>query len=69
MVERTPLMVAATNEYFQIVKYLIEQGEADPNIANRYGSNALHFAACDNRLTNTELIELLLVICLKLIQH
>ena len=25
--------IAAENEHFQIVKYLIEQGEADPNIA------------------------------------
>ena len=46
-------------EHFQIVEYLIEQGEADPNIASRYGENALHFAALYNR-TNTELIELLL---------
>eukprot|EP00942_MAST-04A_sp_MAST-4A-sp1_P007718 g7718.t1 len=32
---RTPLTAAADEEHFQIVKYLIEQGEADPNIANR----------------------------------
>ena len=38
-------MIAAENEQFQVVKYLIEQGEADPNIANRYGENALHLAA------------------------
>eukprot|EP00942_MAST-04A_sp_MAST-4A-sp1_P009581 g9581.t1 len=57
--ECTPLMIAAKNEHFQIVKYLIEQGEADPNIANSYGRNALHVAAWKNR-TNTELIELLL---------
>ena len=57
--ECTPLMVAARYEHFQIVKYLIEQGEADPNIANRHGFNALHLAAWKNR-TNTELIELLL---------
>ena len=54
----TPLMIAAAYEHFQIVKYLIEQGEADPNIADRYGANALHYAACNR--TNTELIELLL---------
>ena len=30
----TPLMIAARYEHFQVVKYLIEQGEADPNIAN-----------------------------------
>jgi hypothetical protein len=57
--ERTPLTIAARNEHFQIVKYLIEQGEADPNIANSGGYNALHIAAQFNR-TTTELIELLL---------
>ena len=57
--ERTPLMTAARNEHFHIVKYLIEQGEADPNIANSYGNNALHVATGWNR-TTTELIELLL---------
>ena len=38
---------------------MIEQGEADPNIADSSGVNALHLAAGWNR-TNTELIELLL---------
>jgi len=60
--EYTPLMIAAMNEHFQIVKYLIEEGEADPNIANSIssvGENVLHLAAWFNR-TNTELIELLL---------
>ena len=57
--KRTPLMLAARNEHFQIVEYLIEQGEADPNIASSNGNNALHFAAQFNR-TTTELIELLL---------
>ena len=32
--ECTPLMIAAWNEHFQLVKYLIEQCEADPNIAD-----------------------------------
>ncbi len=57
--EYTPLMPAALNEHFHVVKYLIEQGEADPNIARSDGFNALHLAAGNNR-TNTELIELLL---------
>ena len=57
--EYTPLMTAAENEHFQVVKYLIEQGEADPNIADSYGYNALHDAAETNR-ANTELIQLLL---------
>ena len=56
---RTPLMAAAFKEHFQIVKYLIEQGEADPNITGSDGYNALHCAVRNNR-TNTELIELLL---------
>ena len=55
--ERTPLMIAAEKEHFQIVKYLIEQCEADPNIANRNGEgeNALHFAAGWNK-KDTEVI-------------
>ena len=58
--ERTPLMEAARYEHFQVVKYLIEQGEADPNIASSsYGQNALHYAAWKNR-TTTELIQFLL---------
>ena len=57
--ERTPLMAAVENEHFQVVQYLIEQGEADPNIADSYGYNALHYAAEYNK-KNTELIELLL---------
>ena len=52
-------MLAAENEHFQLVQYLIEQGEADPNIADSGGWNALHWAAYRNR-TTTELIELLL---------
>ena len=42
-------MIAAMYEHFQIVKYLIEQCEADPNIANSYGRNALHEAAGYNK--------------------
>ncbi len=57
--ERTPLMIAAENNHFQIVQYLIEQGEADPNIAVSYGYNALHLAALNSRM-NTDLIQCLL---------
>ena len=57
--EYTPLMIAALNEHFQIVKYLIEQGEADPNIADSDGCNALHSAACNNK-KDTKVIEFLL---------
>ena len=57
--EYTPLIIAARFEHFQVVQYLIEQGEADPNIANSYGYNALHYASRNNRAT-TELIQLLL---------
>ena len=55
--ERTPLTIAAQNEHYT-VKYLIEQGEADPNIAHsEYGWNGIlqHVIR-----TSTELIELLL---------
>ena len=54
----TPLMIAAAYENFQIVKYLIEQGEADPNIACSRGNNALHLAVINR--TTTELIQFLL---------
>eukprot|EP00942_MAST-04A_sp_MAST-4A-sp1_P013428 g13428.t1 len=57
--EYTPIIAAAYYEHFQIVKYLIEQCEADPNIAKSSGRNALHYASCRNR-TTTELIQLLL---------
>ena len=57
--EFTPLTIAARYEHFQIVKYLIEQCEADPNIADSDGWNALHLAAGNNK-KDTELIELLL---------
>eukprot|EP00942_MAST-04A_sp_MAST-4A-sp1_P007977 g7977.t1 len=49
--EYTPLMISAKHEHFQVVKYLIEQGEADPNIANCDGWNALHLAVETNRTT------------------
>ena len=57
--EYTPLMIAAEYEHLQIVKYLIEQGEGDPNIADSDESNALHCAAGWNR-TDTGVIQLLL---------
>ena len=57
--ERTPLMAAARYEHFQIVKYLIEQGEADPNITGSDGRNALHKAAHYNK-KDTEVIGFLL---------
>ena len=57
--ECTPLIAAAVNEHFQVVQYLIEQCEADPNIADSNGWNALHYAASHNR-TSTDVIQLLL---------
>ena len=57
--QKTPLMNAASYEHFQIVQDLIEQGEADPNIATSDGANALHYAARNNK-KDTKLIELLL---------
>ena len=55
----TPLIIATLKEHFQVVQCLIEQGEADPNIANSNGLNALHWAAANNK-KNTKLIQLLL---------
>ena len=57
--EYTPLMAASYGEHFQVVKYLIEQGEADPNIADSDGWNALHYAAKYNK-KDTKVIEFLL---------
>ena len=57
--DMTPLMAAAWGEHVQIVQYLIEQGEADPNIVDSSDANALHCATSNNR-TTTELIQLLL---------
>jgi ankyrin repeat protein len=57
--EFTPLMSAAAKEHLNIVQYLIEQGEADPNIATSDGYNALHYEANFN-IKNTDLIQLLL---------
>ena len=51
-------MAATNDEHFQVVQHLIEQGEADPNIANSTGWNALHLAATGNR-ANAGLILLL----------
>lgn len=57
--ECTPLMIAANYEHFQIVKYLIEQCEAEPSIArSSTGANALHYAAYNKK--DTKVIELLL---------
>jgi len=57
--ELTPIMAAAEFAHdFQIVKYLIEQGEADPNIADSTGNNALHYAAYGD--DNTEFIQFLI---------
>ena len=56
----TPLMAA--NEHLQVVKYLIEQGEADPTIVSYGGGggrNVLHIAAMWNQ-TDTDLIQFLL---------
>ena len=55
----TPLMAAANNEHFQIVKYLIEQCEADPNIANSGGYECITLCSRFNK-KDTKLIEFLL---------
>ena len=57
--ESTPLQAAASYEHLQIVQYLIEECEADPDFADRYGYNALHWAAEYNK-KNTDVIQFLL---------
>ena len=57
--ESTPLQAAASYEHLQIVQYLIEECEADPDFADRYGYNALHWAA-DYNYKNTDVIQFLL---------
>ena len=54
-----PLIMAVEKKHFQVVQYLIEKGEADPNITDSYGWNALHYAAGYNK-KDTKVIELLL---------
>ena len=57
--EYTPLMAAARYEHFHVVQYLIEQGEADPNITGgHFGRNVLHYAALNEK--DTDLIQFLL---------
>jgi len=52
----TPLMVAASNDKLQAVKYLLEHG-ADLSLQNNNGWNMLHFAS---QCGNPEIIELML---------
>ena len=42
--DRTPLIIAAAHGHFHLLKYLIEQGEADPNIARSNGDTPLMVA-------------------------
>ena len=53
------LMMAVEKEHFQVVKYLIEQGGADPNITDSMEMNALHHAAITNK-KDTKVIDFLL---------
>ena len=59
----TPLMAAAgcrvPREHVDIVQYLIEHCEANPNMTNPHGFNALHAAARNNK-QNIDLIQVLL---------
>ena len=57
--EGTPLAAAVLFEHLQIVQYLIEECEVDPNIAGGGGTNILHAAASSNK-KNTNVIQLLL---------
>ena len=59
--DMTPLMAAVRNKHFHVVRYLIEECEADPNIANGRDWNALLIAIwMYENITDTEVIELLL---------
>jgi ankyrin repeat protein len=53
-------MIATRYKYLHIVQYLIEQGEADANIATDMGKNALHIAVIWNEVEKLGVIQLLL---------
>tara|TARA_A100001015_G_C14956570_1_gene699045 strand:- start:233 stop:1207 length:975 start_codon:yes stop_codon:yes gene_type:complete len=56
---RTSLMLASRKEYINIVIYLLDVGDADPNQIDKYGKNALHYAAEFN-YKNVDTVDLLL---------
>ncbi len=62
----TLLMIAALNDNFQMVQYLIENCEVDPNVTNKRGYNALHYAARYNTNINGIFIVQVLVNCMSL---
>ena len=53
----TALMYAAMNGYSSIVNFLVTKCEADINIVDRLGRNALHWAS---RYNNKKVVEMLL---------
>ena len=53
------LIRAAKYEHFNVVQYLLQHGEADPSITDKYGLGPLHYAAASNQI-NIDLIKVLL---------
>ena len=55
----TPLGVAVTSQHFDVCKYLIEQGGADPNVTDKNSWNALHQAVFWSE-KSTDIVKLLM---------
>ncbi|MCY3974076.1 MAG: ankyrin repeat domain-containing protein [Simkaniaceae bacterium] len=52
----TPLHLAATGGRIDVVRWLIDRKEVDPNVGNRNGANPLHLAAAGGRADVVEFL-------------
>ncbi len=54
--QETPLMIAVTRQHEAIVNALLEK-DVDPNLADNFGYNSMHKAACANNLSIMKKLE------------